>query len=343
MNKKKNLNEFIERMPKIELHVHLEGSVQPETLLELALKNGIALPAETIEDLRKWFVFRNFNNFIEVYLKISQCIRTPDDIEYITREFLKGQKKQNIIYTEITYTPYTHYIQKNLSFSEQLAALEQARKWGRETLGIECRFIMDICRDVTPREGLITAEWLVSSRSEAVVALGLGGPEAGFPPERHRDAFESIKGTRIASVPHGGEIAGPESVWGALKTLNARRIGHGVRSWEDPELIDYLRETGIPLEVCPTSNLRLNVYPDIDSHVLPKLVESGVRVTINSDDPVLFNTTLTDEYLLIVKHFGYNGEDLYRFNTTALEAALLGSPEKEKLRDDFEKAWNTAG
>jgi len=225
------VEQTIKKMPKIELHIHLEGAVNPETLLKLARKNNITLPATSLSEIRDWYVFTNFDKFIDVYLKISECIQTAGDLELITREFLKNQKEQNIIYTELTFTPYTHYIQKGISFRDQLAALERARTWGLSELGIDCRFIMDINRSEGSEKGVVTAEWLLENQESSIVALGLGGKEEGFPPERHQLAFDKIKDSRYHSAPHAGEMDGPVSVRGSLDMLRAERIGHGGRSW----------------------------------------------------------------------------------------------------------------
>lgn len=321
----------IEAMPKIELHVHLEGSVRPSTLIALSDRHGIRLPASTDEQLLEWYSFTSFDHFVEIYLKISECIRTPYDIEQIAWEFLQEQHRQNIIYTEVTYTPYTHFQQKGLTFREQFSALESARLRGIRELGVECRFVFDIARMVTPEEGVVTAKWVLESAPESVAALGLGGPEVGFPPESFIEAFSLIENSPFGSVPHAGETVGPKSVWGALRTLRASRIGHGVRAWEDPKLVEYIKENGIVLEVCPSSNVCIGVYPDIEHHVLPHLVDAGIKVTINSDDPPMFNTTLTDEYKLIADAFGYGLEEFHRFNRTAAEAALARSDKKREL------------
>lgn len=330
----------LEQIPKIELHVHLEGSVQPDTLLMLAEKNKVPMPANSLEEIKSWYRYEDFNSFIQVYLKICECISSAEDIEFIAREFLKNQKEQNIIYTEITYTPYTHYIQYNIPIADQIAALGNARKWAEEKLDISCNFIFDISRNVSPKEGLVTAKWLMDNEADFRIALGLGGPEKDFPPEIHREAFRLIKDAGIPSLPHAGETAGPESVWGAIKHLNADRIGHGVRSIEDPGLIDYIVENDITLEVCPSSNICLGVYENINDHPLPLLVERGVKVTINSDDPPMFNTSLVNEYKTITEIFNYKLDDLYQFNMNAIDSSIPDKGEKESLFVKYNRLWN---
>lgn len=333
------LFETIKLMPKIELHVHLEGSVEPELLLSLAKKNNIELPASSLSEIKEWYKYEDFTHFLQIYFKICECIKTKEDVELIAKEFLTKQAKQNIIYSEVTYTPYTHFEQHRLSIEDQTNALIDAKKWAEEHLGITCKFIYDISRNVTPEEGTITANWVKNSDPNAIIALGLGGPEKEFPPKIHKGAFDIITEAGIASIPHAGEVAGPKSIWDSIYLLKADRIGHGVRAIEDDELINYLIENNITIDVCPTSNICLGVYNDISEHPLPELVKKGVKVTINSDDPPMFNTTLTNEYLTIVKAFNYTMNDLYNFNLNALNAAILSNKEKDELTQKFDAEW----
>ena len=330
------LADFVALMPKAELHVHLEGAIQPKTLLRLSRRNKIPLPASTLEDLGSWYRFAGFPHFLEVYLQVSECIRTPEDIELIARDFLKGQAAQNILYSEVTYTAYTHWLQKGLSFDEQLAALNRARAWGEGVLGTQMRLIIDIPRQVTASEGRTTAEWAISAMGDGVVALGLGGPEADDPPEKFADSFAMAHEAGLPCVPHAGETAGPQSIWGALQTCCPARIGHGVRCLEDPALVADLRARQVPLDVCPTSNVCLGVVPDLKSHPLPQLVAEGLYVTLNSDDPALFGTTLTDEYLKAAEVFGFGRQDLEGLVMNAVRASLLDGEEKAIMIREFQ-------
>lgn len=320
-----SLNTFIHRMPKVELHVHLEGSIQPETLLQLAERNQVKLPATTVEGLRQWYTFTNFAHFIEIYIAISSCICSAEDIELIAREFLRGQAAQNILHSEVTFTASTHFsLNRRIPFADQLAALSRARTWAAEEFGISVGWVLDISRNVRPVEHSLTvADWAISGMNDGVIALGLGGPETGNPPELFQPAFEKALAAGLASVPHAGEVAGAESVWGALQTLKAQRIGHGVRCLEDAALVAELRERQIPLEVCPTSNVCLGVASSIAEHPLPRLLEEGLYVTINSDDPPMFNTTLTDEYLKTTDAFGFGVETIQQLVLNAVRASLL--------------------
>ncbi|HJO94451.1 MAG TPA: adenosine deaminase [Victivallales bacterium] len=336
MNNK--LNKFIEYMPKIELHVHLEGSLTPVTLIKLAEKNSVQLPVKQINEIEEWYKFTDFNHFMSIYLKMSECIKTPEDIEMIAKDFLINQKKQNIIYTEITYTPYTHYTQKGISFDKQIEALNKAKLWGEKHLNIFCNFIFVISRGVTTEEGIITAEWIKDHPGQ-IAALGLGGPEKEFPPIRHKPSFDITSRCNIPAVVHAGETAGTKSIWGALNELNSIRIGHGVLCWDDPELVKYLKTNKIILEVCPSSNICLGVFRNLESHILPKLVERGLKITINSDDPPMFDTTLTNEYKLIAEAFEFDENNFYDFNLTALNGSFIKNRKKRELSARFETEW----
>ncbi len=335
-----SLKNFIVSMPKVELHVHLEGSIQPSTLLKLAKHHQIKLPADTVKGLQEWYKFKDFPHFVEIYLTISSCIQTPDDIELITKEFLINQANQNIRYSEVTYTAYTHYKFRNIAFEDQLSAINRARAWAAKEYGISMALIIDIPRTIAPEEGLLVADWVINAKDNGVIALGLGGPEVGYPAELHKDAFEKILDAGVTSIPHAGETVGAESIWSALNNLKAKRIGHGVRCLEDIKLVEYLKQTQIPLEVCPSSNVCLGVARNLAEHPLPKLLEAGLYITINSDDPPMFDTTLTDEYFRISDTFGFNRDELQNFVINAVKASLLSESDKQKMVLDFQKEFS---
>ncbi|BCY19218.1 adenosine deaminase [Leptolinea sp. HRD-7] len=325
-----NIKEFIRQMPKVELHVHLEGSIEPQTLLKLAERHNVTLPARNLDELHDWYKFTGFDHFIEVYLAISSCICTADDLELIAAEFLKDRAEQNILYSEVIYTPYTHL--PHIPLDEQLAALNRARKTAEEKWGVRINLAPDISRERRPIEASHQiAEWAIKNRNNGITSLGLGGPEIGNPPELFASTFEIARKAGFPATPHAGETEGPASIWGALKTLNAVRIGHGVRCLEDPSLVSYLKEKQIPLEVCPSSNVCLHVVPDLTSHPLPRLMDEGLFVTINSDDPPMFNTNLTEEYLRITDEFGFSVPQLKQFVFNAARASLLPIDEKNTL------------
>jgi aminodeoxyfutalosine deaminase len=328
------IQEFIRRMPKVELHVHLEGSIPPATLLQLAKRNHVSLPAQTVEELQNWYQFSGFPHFIEIYLAICNCIRTPDDLELVATEFLKDRASQNIRYSEVIFTPFTHI--NNIPLDDQLAAINRARTWAEKELGVRINLAPDLAREMRPVEdSYIIADWAVKNRNNGIVALGLGGPEVNNPPEVFASTFQRIQPAGLPATPHAGETEGPSSMWGAINTLKAVRLGHGVRCLEDPALVAYLREKQIPLEVCPSSNVCLGVAPSLAEHPLPKLMAEGLFITINSDDPPMFNTTLTDEYLRITETFGYDIHQIQQFVFNGIHASLLPEDEKQTMHVDF--------
>ncbi len=325
------IESLICQIPKVELHVHLEGGIQPETLFALAQRNHITLPVNTAEGLRQWYCFKDFKQFIQIYLTISDCIRTPDDIEFIAREFLRKQAEQNIRYTEVTYSASTHHRLKKISFRDQLQALNRARAWAEKELHVSAAWIIDIVRNSTPDEGMMVADWAISGMEDGVVALGLGGPEADNPPEKFSKAFKRAREAGLAAVPHAGETVGPKSIWGAIKELHAVRIGHGVRCLEDPKLVAELRKRQIPLEVCSTSNVCLGVVKSFSQVHFPYLLKEGLYVTVNSDDPGIFGSTLTEEYLALAKTFELEAEQLVKLVLNSVHAALLSVAAKKEL------------
>ncbi|CAN5511720.1 adenosine deaminase [soil metagenome] len=332
-----DLAAFVRAMPKVELHVHLEGSIRPETLLQLAKRNGITLPADSVEGLRGWYVFRDFPHFVEVYVAVSKCIRTADDLGLIAREFLKGQAEQNVLHSELTYTASTIEKYAGVPWSEQAEALRGALAFGREELGVSCKIILDIVRGDPPERGEEVARWAVEAK-DIVGALGLSGEERLEGPEAYAAAIKIAKDGGLAFIPHAGETVGPESIRRCLP-YDPLRIGHGVRAVEDGTLVARLRALGIPLEVCPSSNVCLDVYPSLESHPLPRLLDGGCLVTINSDDPPMFDTSITDEWLRCAEAFDLTPDILYSLTLNAVNASLLTSDEKGKLRKRVQAEW----
>jgi aminodeoxyfutalosine deaminase len=329
-----DLCDFIGTMPKVELHVHLEGSIRPSTLLTLAERNGVALPSHEVAGLRDFYRFTDFARFIQVYMTVSGCLRTVADFSLIAYEFGADMARQNIRYAEVTFTPYTNVANTGLPFDEILAGLNDGRARARADFGVEFRWVLDIVRDM-PETGLQVAEWAIQAVDRGVVGFGLGGTENGHPPEDFIRPFAKAREAGLHSVPHAGEVVGPESVWGAIRALGAERLGHGVRSVEDPSLVDYLREHQIPLEVCPTSNLCLGVYPSYQAHPLRWLWEQGMHVTVNSDDPPMFNTDLVHEYQALADEMGFGVDELESLSLNALRASFLPASSKRTLEQAF--------
>jgi len=330
-----NLHEFAHHMPKVELHVHLEGSIHPATLLRLARRNRVSLPAKNVDDLQDLYRFRDFAHFIEVYNIITGCLRTPDDYCLIAHEFGSDCARQNIRYAEVTFTIATNTKYNGLDWQTILEGLNAGRDQARAEFGVNWGWVFDICRGDNPETQDDVIEIALAARDQGVVALGLGGSEAGFPPELFVQAFTRARQAGLPRVPHAGEHASPGSIWTALHLLHADRLGHGVRCVEDPALVDYLRERQVPLEVCPTSNICLGVYLDYAAHPLRRLWDAGLLVTVNSDDPALFGADLNREYEALVDHFGFSADELEQISLNGLQASFLHEPDKAQLEAEF--------
>jgi len=340
LDEQRHFERYIEAVPKAELHVHLEGSIQPATLLKLAQQNNVKLPAQTVGDLQNWFTFRDFDHFIEIYFAISSCLKTSDDYELIAYEFGAQMSRQNVRYAEVTFSPSTHQFSLGIPFDVFFSGLTKGRLRAQKDFGVEIRWVFDIVRDIPElllnhRRAEYTLAVAEEGMHDSVVALGLGGGEVGNPPERYAKWFEKALESGLHSAPHAGETVGPESVWGAIRALHAERLGHGVRSIEDSVLIDYLAERRIPLEICPTSNIRLGVFPELAAHPIRSLYEAGVHVTINSDDPPLFNTTLNDEAKLLRVPFNFDINTINEILLNGVRYSFLPVEERQTLETMF--------
>jgi adenosine deaminase len=341
------LKAWIDALPKAEIHIHLEGSIQPQTLLALAARHERlgSLPATDLAGLQEWFAFRDFPHFVRIYMLISDLLRTPEDFALVVEACGADMAAQNIRYRELTFTPFTHtdYQHKGLTIDDLLAGLDAGRAAARARYGVEMQWVFDVPRNVSfgPADGSQvgpydpypaerTLEYALRGRAHGVVGYGLGGYEVGAPPAPFAHAFAAAKAAGLLSVPHAGETMGAASVADAVALLGADRIGHGVRAIEDPALLALLRDRQIPLEINPTSNVRLHVYRRLAEHPLPHLDRMGLKITVNSDDPPLFNASLCGEYYALATEFGYDKSGIARIARNAVEVS--GAPADLKRR-----------
>lgn len=343
-----SLRDYIRKAPKAELHVHLEGAIQPKTLLTLAQRHHVDLPTDTVEGLREWYRFRDFHHFIEVYIKITQCLRMREDFELIAYEFGAEMARQNVRYAEVTFSPSNHRWINGVDQDAYFTGLTEGRKRAEEEFGVGINWVFDIVRnagqsicDSYEAAADYTTGVAIDGMQDGVVALGLGGLEAGYPPAPFAPWFDRAREAGLHSAPHAGELAGPESIWSAIRDLGAERLGHGVRAIEDPELVAYLAEHRIPIEVNPTSNICLGVYPAMDAHPLRRLHDAGVIVTVNSDDPPLFNTTLTDELMLLAEPFACTKTQIDDLILNGIRYSFLPEERKNSMEAAFKKEMET--
>ncbi|GHO42566.1 adenosine deaminase [Ktedonospora formicarum] len=341
-----SVEQYLREVPKAELHVHLEGSIRPETMLELAKRNSVALPVQGVEELRQWFKYRDFEHFIQIFVTATRCLKTAEDYELIAYEYGETMARQNIRYAEVTFSPSTHRFLLNLPFDTFFSGLTRGRERARQDFGVEINWVFDIVRNNHQGSGVspyadFTFQVAKEAMGDGVVALGLGGSEIGNPPELFARWFDQAREVGLHSTPHAGETVGPESIWGALKTLGAERIGHGVRAAEDERLLAYLAERQILLEVSPTSNICLGVYSDYAHHSLPKLLEAGIPITVNTDDPPLFNTTLNQEVELLHSAFELDLPTINEILLNGIRYSFLPDERKASLIEDFEREMQT--
>jgi adenosine deaminase len=287
---------FVEGLPKAELHVHHVGSASPRIVAELAARyeGKTPVPADPAL-LADYFTFTDFGHFIEVYLSVVDLIRTPEDVWTLTYEVARDLAAQNVRYAELTLTPYTSIL-AGITAEEYCEAVEDARHKAEAEFGIVLRWCFDIPGEFGIPGADVTIDTALRLRPDGLVSFGLGGPEIGVTRPQFAPHFQQAIAAGLHSVPHAGESTGPETIWDSINHLGAERIGHGIAAAQDPALMAYLAEHDITLEVCPTSNVRTRSVPSLAEHPLPQLVAAGVPVTINSDDPPMFGTTLNAEY-----------------------------------------------
>ncbi|WP_414690263.1 adenosine deaminase [Nocardioides sp.] len=293
------MTDFIAGLPKAELHVHQVGSASPRIVAELAARHPGVVPADT-EELRAYFAFRDFAHFVEIYLSVVDLIRTAEDVRMLTYEVAREMAGQQLRYAELTCTPYTsvlpHVDDRGIPIEAYTEAIEDARVAAERDFGLVLRWIYDIPGEAGLPAADATLEYALQHPPEALIGFGLGGPEIGVPRPQFQPHFDAARAAGLHSVPHAGETTGPQTVWDAVRLLGAERIGHGTSAAADPELLAHLARHGIPLEVCPTSNLATRAVESLEAHPLRAFVEAGVPVTINSDDPPMFGTDLNTEY-----------------------------------------------
>jgi adenosine deaminase/aminodeoxyfutalosine deaminase len=318
-----DLPSFIAGLPKAELHVHHVGSASPRIVAELAARHAGSTPVPADpQRLADYFVFSDFAHFITVYLSVVDLIRDAEDVWTLTYEIARDLATQQVRYAELTLTPYSSVV-RGIPAEAFCEAVEDARRRARVDHGIELRWCFDIPGEAGVPAADVTLEVATRIRPEGLVSFGLGGPEIGVPRAQFAPHFRAAIAEGLHSVPHAGESTGPETIWDAIEHLSAERIGHGIAAAGDPRLMQYLREHQIPLEVCPTSNVCTRSVPSLAEHPLPALVAAGVPVTINSDDPPMFSTTLGHEYEVAAELLGLDAGGIAELARAAVRASFL--------------------
>lgn len=313
--------EWLNALPKAELHLHLEGSLEPELLFALADRNKIALPWTDVETLRRAYAFNNLQEFLDLYYRGADVLRTEQDFYDLTWAYLQRCKAQNVIHTEPFFDPQTH-TDRGIPFEVVINGIASALKDGQEKLGISSGLILSFLRHLSEDEAEKTLDQALPFR-DAFVAVGLDSSEMGHPPSKFQRVFDRARNEGFLTVAHAGEEGPPDYIWQALDLLKIQRIDHGVRAIEDERLMQRIIDEQIPLTVCPLSNTKLRVFDDMAQHNILDMLERGVKVTVNSDDPAYFGGYVTENFYALHSHLGMTQDQARRLAQNSLDARLV--------------------
>ncbi len=321
-------------MPKAEIHVHLEGTIDAQTSYEIARRNGVTLPVDSLDAWIAYFAFRDFAHFIDVYVCATKAMQTPDDYALVIERFYRRQSALNVRYSEAFISSSLHL--SRIGPETLLDAIDEGIRRGTAATGVRVAFIADISREQPDSQRAVLGFAERGRERGSIIGLGLGGLEAEFPPRLFRATYDQARASGLRVVAHAGEAAGAQSIHDALGELGAERIGHGVRVLEDANVVDEVRERAIPFEVCPHSNYALGIVARDTPHPLRRMHDAGLRCTVNSDDPAMFSTDLIEEYRLLAMQ-GFSWEELWELNCATLEATFLDDAAKAPYRAEWSR------
>lgn len=329
------MEEFIKGLPKVELHLHIEGSLEPELMFELAGRNKIELPFASIEEVRQAYNFTDLQSFLDIYYAGANVLQNEQDFYDMAWAYLTKVHSQNVRHAEIFFDPQTH-TDRGIPFETVIKGLRRAQEDAAAKLDLSTYLIMCFLRHLSPEAAMQTLDQAKPFK-DWIIGVGLDSSENGRPPSLFKDVFTKAIDQGYLSVAHAGEEGPAEYVWEALNLLKSRRIDHGVRSTDDPKLIEYLIEKQIPLTVCPLSNIKLCVFDQMEDHNIKEMLVMGVRVTINSDDPAYFGGYMNENFIATQQGLELSKDDLYKISLNSIEASFLDDRGKQKLRDELEE------
>lgn len=325
-----NLHALIHALPKVELHVHLVGAASVDSVLELARRYPEAgVPTDRAE-LERFFVFRDFDHFLRAFWAVQSMLRDRHDIRALVVGLATELARQNVRYAEVTITPYNHLLD-GMDGDQLLAGLAEGRALAASEHGVQLAWCFDIPGEKGTRAGRETLLFALRERPDGLVSFGLGGPEVGVGRAQFAPFFTAAREAGLRSVPHAGETTGPATVWSAIHDLGAERIGHGTSSTADPLLLDYLAEHRIPLEVCPTSNVLTRQVDSVEAHPVRRMLDHGLLVTLNTDDPLMFGASLEDEYRAVAQALGLRAAEVAQLAANGVRASFLDPAAKAAL------------
>lgn len=325
---------FIEGLPKVELHLHIEGSLEPELMFALAKRNGIAIPFRSVEEVAAAYDFSNLQDFLDIYYQGMNVLQKEQDFYDLTWAYLKKMAAQNVRHVEIFFDPQGH-TERGVAFSTVIDGIARALDDGREKLGITSHIIMCFLRHLSEESAFRTLEEAMPY-TDRIIGVGLDSSEVGHPPSKFARVFAKAREMEMLIVAHAGEEGPPEYVWEALDALHVNRIDHGNRSLEDEALVQRLAKEKMPLTVCPLSNLKLCVVRDLKQHPLKRMLALGLKATINSDDPSYFGGYMNENYKAITHALGLTREELVTLTRNSIDASFLSEGRKEDLRGELQ-------
>jgi len=326
------MDDFITRLPKAELHLHIEGTLEPELALRLAEKNQIAFPYQTVEQMQAAFDFTDLQSFLDLYYASISVVRTEEDFHDLTLAYLKKAASQNVRHAEIFFDPQSH-TDRDIPFETVLNGITSALKQGQAELGISSHLILSFLRHLSAESAMKTLQQAIPFR-EQMIGVGLDSSELGHPPSKFVKVFDEARRHGFRVVCHAGEEGPPEYITEALDLLHAERIDHGVRCMEDPALVARLAEEQIPLTVCPLSNVRLCVFKTMSEHPLKRMLDAGLMVTVNSDDPPYFGGYVNENYSAVQQALDLSQDDLLRLAQNSFEASFLSEDKIQLLKSE---------
>ena len=323
------MRDFIATLPKAELHLHIEGTLEPEQAFEFAARNAIELPYESVEELKAAYSFSDLQSFLDLYYSVAAAIRTEQDFHDLTFAYLTKAAAEAVRHVEIFFDPQTH-TDRGIAFETVLDGISTALDRGRRELGLSSQLILCFLRHLNADSAMQTLRQAIPYR-DRIIGVGLDSSEQGNPPSKFTEVFDEARRHDFHVVCHAGEEGPPEYIDQALDLLKAERIDHGVRCMEDAELVNRLQKEQIPLTVCPLSNVRLCVYKTMDDHPLQKMMDAGLLVTVNSDDPSYFGGYINENFLAVQRAFDLSQDSMRLLACNSFSAAFIDEDEKKRL------------
>ena len=325
---------FISEIPKAELHLHIEGTFEPELMFEIAERNNKAIRYDSVEDLKRAYKFNNLQEFLDIYYEGTSVLVEQQDFYDLTTAYIEKAHSQKVLHTEIFFDPQAHTV-REVEFDTVVKGITRALEDGKKRLGISSKLIMCFLRHLDQESALDVLN-KAKEYKEVIAAVGLDSSEVGHPPSKFYNAFKAAKEEGFLTVAHAGEEGPPEYIHEALDLLGVDRIDHGNRAMEDHSLVEELVRRQIPLTVCPLSNLKLQVVKNLKDHPLKKMLQKGLLATINSDDPAYFGGYINENYNAITQALGLSEEDLHNLAKNSFKASFLSNEEKRDMLDNVD-------